>query len=218
MELVKATCVYFVGVVKEPETATCSRALQALRSVRQHFTKDSKQEQKNNFAPYSIKKLSQKKKGRKGPLRACTFKMVCLSSPQDDRVPCTAASKEVLIEAGLGAKSVTIPDSSCSREEFWKVITSAYPKLLGCGGFEFLRCVPNSRELDMVSQNASQSPKLLKAIVGNGRVFIRPLQKDLSLDRVPSQSSFACVSVINVAWLSLVALLMLVNEGEMLVL
>ena len=115
--------------------------------------------------------------------------MVCLSSPGDNRVPLTAALKEALIEAGLGAKNIVIPDVSCSRDEFWEIIISNYPKLLGCGGFELLRCVANSRQLELISCNASQSPKLLKAIIGNGRVFIRPIQKDLDLDPIVDKSS-----------------------------
>ena len=129
-----------------------------------------------------------KKKERQ---RACAFKMFCLGSTQDDKVPCTAAAKELLLEAGLGSKSVTVPDVSCSRTEFWDCIISAYPKLAGCGGFELLRCMANSRDLEVLSQNISQSAKLLKTVVGNGRVFIRTLQKDLDLKPVLPESSLA---------------------------
>ena len=44
--------------------------------------------------------------------------MVCLSSPQDDRVPCSAAQKEIQLEAGLGSKTVHVTDISCSKDEF----------------------------------------------------------------------------------------------------
>ena len=120
--------------------------------------------------------------------------MVCLSSPQDDRVPSTASQKELLMEAGPGAKTVHVPDVLIKKKEFWDLITSSYLKLSGCGGFELLRCIAGSRVLETVSCNIAQSPKLLKAIIGNGRVFIRPLQKDLDLEPAESDSSSSCVS------------------------
>lgn len=120
--------------------------------------------------------------------------MVCLSSPQDDRIPCTAARKEILIEAGLGEKTIQVPDILCTREEFWDIITAAFPKLLGCGGFEFLRCIASSRELESISRNAAQSPKVLKAIIGNGKVYIRPLQKELDLKPLTEESTTPAVS------------------------
>ena len=165
-----------------------------MRSVRRHITEKGKREQKQNFAPYNIKKAKTSKLKEKEDKRSCSLKMVCLCSPKDDRVPSTAAQKELLMEAGLGAKDVFIPNISCSREEFWDIITSSYPKLLGCGGFELLRCIANSQALEPISLNVSQSPKLLKAIIGNGRIYVRPLQKDLDLEPVESNSLPSCVS------------------------
>ena len=100
-------CNIFAG--NSGTSATCSRALQALQSVRRHFNDEGKREQRSNFAPYAIKQQASKSKAKERP-RSCTFKMVCLSSPHDDRVPSTAATKEILIEAGLGNKTVTVLD------------------------------------------------------------------------------------------------------------
>ena len=162
--------------------------MRALRSVRQHFSVTGRQEQRCNFAPYSTCNNSETYKG-KGKRRAtsCSFKMVSLSSPQDLRVPTVASHKEMLLEAGLGAKTIDIPDINCTKEEFREVITSSYPKLYNCGGFELLLCMTNSRELESISPTVSQSPKLLKAIVGNGKIFVRPLQKELDLDSVEEE-------------------------------
>ena len=72
-----------------------SRALQALRSVRQHFDEQREgnrqvaieNEQRRNFAPYTIKKDGAIGKGKgKGRARSCSFKMFCLSSPLDTHV------------------------------------------------------------------------------------------------------------------------------------
>lgn len=88
-------------------------------------------EQRKNFAPYS-RKGNGTKHGRH---KSCTFKMVCLSGSSDNRVPRDAAMRENLIEAGLGARNVLVPDIDNLKEEFWDIIMSSYPKLKDCGGF-----------------------------------------------------------------------------------
>ena len=100
-----------------------SCALQALRSVRQHF--DDQREgnrkaaienkQRKNFAPYTIKNAGGTGKGKgKGRIHSCSFKMCCLSSPLDTHVPSTVSYKKTLCKAGLGEKTVIVPDASCS--------------------------------------------------------------------------------------------------------
>ena len=108
--------------------------------------------------------------------------MVCLHSKDATRVPLSAAEKELLVEAGLGERKVTIDDTSCSPQGFKAAIIATFPKLEDCGGFELLRCQPHGlKTLEPISAAIVQSPKLLKSVIGNGRVFIRPIQKDLSL-------------------------------------
>jgi len=87
----------------------------------------------------------------------------------------------LLEEAGLGEKSVEL-SMECNHEEFYQLILSTFPKLKNGGGFELLRCAPNSRELLPIGPRVASTPKLLKRRVGNGRVYVRPLQRDLSLE------------------------------------
>ena len=47
-----------------------------------------------------------------------------------------------------------------------------------------MRCIPNTRHLEPISSTVSQQPKLLKSVVANGRIYIRPIQKDLDLSPV----------------------------------
>ena len=109
--------------------------------------------------------------------------MVCLSSKQASRVPCSVAEREALAESGLGEKKVCIPDiASCTWEEYKGILVSVFPKLDGCGGFDLLRCTPNTKALEPISATVAQSLKLLKGVVGGGRIFIRPIQQNLSLD------------------------------------
>ena len=132
-------------------------------------------EQKRNFSPYS--KLTVRGKGQ-----PWTLKVFCLSSKDATRVPCSFAEREVLVQAGLGEKKATVPDINCSTQEFQSVLTSVFPKLEHSGGFDLLRCIPNTKDLEVINTVVAQSPKLLKSVVGSGRVFIRPIQRSLSMD------------------------------------
>ena len=175
---------------QEAGSLPCSRALQALRSVRGRLSGDSRREQWSNFAPYSFKAAAGKKgKGKKVRLQSGSLKMVCLSGTGDCRVPSSIRAKETLLEAGLGEKKVIVPDVSCSKEDFRSTIVSAFPKLEECGGFELLRCVANTKNLDVISTDIAQSPKLLRSIIECGRVFIRPIQKSLDLTPIEVKPS-----------------------------
>ena len=163
-------------------TPSCSRVLQAVRSVRDRLRTGSSQEydeQRTNFAPYSRRIGSSNAKKAKSSWRG---KFFCLSDKDAVNVPCGAALRESLIEAGLGPKTIFIDDTSCSLEEFKATIVASYPKLDGCGGFELLRCIPNSKSLTVISPAIAHSPKHLRNMIGGGKVYIRPIQKDLSLD------------------------------------
>ncbi len=121
------------------------------------------------------------------------IKIVCLDKTDANKVPCNKYERSLLADVGLGEKTISIPEES-SNDEFKDVVVKAFPKLEGCGGYEFLRCVPNSKSLEVVSQLISLSPKLLRGIIGSGRVFIRPIQQNLCLD--PVSFSEVCILLI----------------------
>eukprot|EP00731_Ephydatia_muelleri_P032653 Em0024g197a len=148
-----------------------------MRVIRGMRTVEVRQEQTSNFAPYSTK--------RKGKLKKCqswSMKLVCLCRQDDDQVPSSASVKETLLQAGLGERSVVLPDIFCTKEEFMQTIMATFPKLKSCGGFEFLRCIPNTKRLEVITPKLAHTPKLLRSIIGSGRVFIRPIQSNLSLE------------------------------------
>ena len=97
-------------------------------------------------------------------------------------MPFGIAEREVLVQAGLGEKKIVVPDITCSAQEFCNALISTFPKLDKCGGFDLLRCISNTKELEVISVMVAQSPKLLKSVVGSERVYIRPIQQDLSVD------------------------------------
>ena len=103
-----------------------------------------------NFAPYSFSAKSKKRRGgalpslvpKRGKKRVSwTQKFICLASKDMRRVPGSIGEKEELIEAGLGEKSVFIPDVECSAQEFKETLITEFPKLADAGGFELMRCI-----------------------------------------------------------------------------
>ncbi len=119
--------------------------------------------------------------------QSCTHKFVCLSSTNADRVPTSKLGRLVLEQAGLGEKSITVPNINCHQEHFRCLILTAFPKLKGGGGFELLRCKPHSRDLVLIGHRITNCPKLWKRQVVNGKVYVRPIQRDLNLDVVSSE-------------------------------
>lgn len=119
---------------------------------------------------------------RKQPPASWTHKFVCLSSTWADRVPTSQSDRLALEEAGLGERLVTVPDIDCSAQVLRRILLDAFPKLEGGGGFDLLRCKPQSRDLLIIGPRIASSPRSLKRHVGNGKVYVRPIQRDLSLE------------------------------------
>ena len=159
-------------------------AARALRSVR------SQAEQRLNFAPY------QRRAGKASSTKPVQFTFFCLLNREADRVPTTKVMKLMLLDAGAGEKSVTM-SPSLNAKELRDEIISSYPLLAEGGGFELLRCIQNSRELQVIPYNFTTTPRYLKAYVGGGKVYIRPLQKDLS--SAPVATAVADVSDVTVS-------------------
>lgn len=157
----------------------CNRALLAIRSAQRNITTNRiRSEQRRNFAPYSTTSATRSSKSK---VKSWNIKMFCLSDCSQCRVPCKMEAKVTLLEAGLGDKVVHIPNIKCSREEFRQKIFQTFPKLDGCGGFELMRCIANSKNLEVIPSNVSHSPSLLKSVIGNSKVYLRPIQDDLDI-------------------------------------
>ena len=57
--------------------------------------------------------------------------------------------------------------------------TIGFPQLKSCGGFELLQCVPNCKILESIE--CAMAVKTLKTSVGQGKIYIRPIQRSLSV-------------------------------------
>lgn len=105
---------------------------------------------------------------------------VCLAYRNQDRSPTTNFDKDELFQAGLGEKEIIFPSLDIDAAVFKELLLEAFPKLKDGGGYQLLKGLPNSRNLEVLSLAVHTSPSLLKR-VGNSRTYIRPIQKDLDL-------------------------------------
>ena len=88
--------------------------------------------------------------------------------------------KDELKEAGLGEQRVNT-GLRASAGQLHEKLLSVFPKLDGAGGYELLRCLPNSRSLaKLQTPQGGHTPESLKRDVGQARIYIRPLQRDLN--------------------------------------
>lgn len=157
----------------------CSTALSSLRGVRE--------EQHQRSSPLFRKKEPVSPAG-------WSQRFVCLHRTDAEQVPCKSSERLMLEEAGLREK-VLVVNMNFTPEEFRQLLLDAFPKLAGGGGFELLRCKPKSKELILISCRVSSSPKLVKKRVGNGKVYVRPIQRELSLDAISDDDEEEGVSV-----------------------
>ena len=149
----------------------CTRAVSSLRSVRSQIMQgpNARVEQSLNFSPYHRKT---------NPKATVTVKFFCLANMEENRVPTTTMERMLLKDANLGYKEITM-SSLASTKEMKESLIEHYPELALGGGFEFLKCTANSRDLECIPSYCLVSPKHLKAYIGNGHVYIRPLQRNL---------------------------------------
>ena len=64
---------------------------------------------------------------------------------------------------------------------------AGYPKIKNCGSFELLQGIPNCKVLEHI--DAVMSAKNLKTAAGQGKIYIRPIQRSLSVIPLKSEAS-----------------------------
>ena len=108
-------------------------------------------------------------------------KFFCLASKDALQVPMARAQKLALTSSGLGEKQLSISFNS-SAEELHQALLNLFPPLRSCGGYDLLRCGQGSRMLIAIPGSATgYTPASLAAVVGQSRIYIRPLQSDIAL-------------------------------------
>ena len=75
-------------------------------------------------------------------------------------------------------------------------LTPGYSQLQNCGGFQLMKCVPICEVLEPLE--CQISAKNLKAAAGQGKIYIRPIQRSLSVLPLKSEASPCSTSAIKV--------------------
>ena len=156
------------------------RALLALKKVRRGMKADQSIQKRKMKSEMSTL-FPHKKKLKLDKCVVWKHKFFCLAYTGQDRVPTTDADKEELFQAGLGEREIEFQSLDMTQEEFKELIVASFPRLTEGGGFQLLKCIPNSRTLEVLSMAVHGSPRLLKQRVGKSRTYIRPIQQDLDL-------------------------------------
>ncbi len=73
-----------------------------------------------------------------------SHKFVCLDQRGQDTIPTTDTEKDALFEAGLGEKSITVPNIDCDYVVFRRLLVEHFPKLEDSGKFLFAKCRANT--------------------------------------------------------------------------
>ena len=108
--------------------------------------------------------------------------------------PPSSQEKAELMQAGLGLRSLSLTDST-DPDVFMREIMEAYPKLQNVGGFDLLRT--GSKRHNMLEvlliPSTGHSASFVRSLVGQAKVYIRPIQQDIGLE---AQEDSGTVSVI----------------------
>ena len=105
----------------------------------------------------------------------------CVPSCSTNTAPRKGSERQLIISAGLWEKLVTFPNIDCPPEEYRDHLLETFPKLKDARDYELMRCIPNSNQLECLPPLALHSLRNTQECVGKSKVYIRPIQKDLSL-------------------------------------
>lgn len=120
---------------------------------------------------------------------------ICLARTNQKRTPSVHEIAR-LVGAGLGKKHVSVlecGDSSDLHDE----LLNRFPALIQAGGYELLRVSACGRrdELELIPAPVQgHTPSYLKEVTKQAKIYIRPLQQDLSLS--PLNSDLELVSLL----------------------
>ena len=101
-----------------------------------------------------------------------THKFLCLPSCSTNTAPRKGRERQLLISAGLWEKLVKFPNMDCHPEEYRDHLLETFPKLKDAGGFELMRCIPNSKQLECLPPLALHSLRNTQECVGKSKAYI----------------------------------------------
>ena len=103
-------------------------------------------------------------------------KFICLASTEAEKVPTTSFTRESLFLNGLGEKKIFVPNI----DEFHDVIYELFISCERVEVFELLRCLPSSRELEVIPFPVCHSPRSVRSSIVTAQIYLtEPIQNDL---------------------------------------
>lgn len=127
------------------------------------------------------RKAAPSSQGKRKKLPTWTHTFVCLTSASQDTLPDGQERAELQI-AGLGEKRISL-SAYADAQDIYHELTFQFPKLSNSGGFELLWVSEGGKQLDVIASPANgYTVSYLRVVIHHAKIFIRPLQKDLSLE------------------------------------
>jgi len=116
------------------------------------------------------------------PRNTWTRSFVCLAK-KDSRSAPSSSERIALSAAELGEKNIVFHKCGNSTHVHEK-ITEAFPALASAGGYEILRIADDKSKnlMEIPMSGSGYSVSYLKGTLGQAKAYIRPIQKDLSLE------------------------------------
>ena len=134
----------------------------------------------NNMPQRKVATNHAKGPKRRKSVKEISIRFFCLASTTQQDVP-NNDEKQQLLVGGLGEKKITLQADSTSSDVA-SALKETYPKLTDSGGYEFMYAKASSRQLSIIDEGENgYTIEFLKRFVGQGRVYIRPIQCDLDL-------------------------------------
>lgn len=135
------------------------------------------QEHRRLFSYKGKRPISQKRSRKKGP-QTWKKECVCLRDRQQNWRP-SSEEKIELARMGLGLRDVVFRGDG-DAEHIHQTLLGTFPILAECGGYSLLRLGENSHT--MVEIDGPLSVSYLKDILNHAKLYVRPLQKDITED------------------------------------
>ena len=137
--------------------------------------------------------VGRKSKGRrKGPL-VWKKECVCLRNSNQTWKP-TSEEKIDLARVGLGFTEVVFHCDG-DADHIHRAILETFPVLESCGGYTLMRLAENSHTMvEIEGPDSGMTVAYLKDVVNTAKLYIRPLQKDITDAEMKQFSDSAVVS------------------------
>lgn len=117
-----------------------------------------------------------------------SHKFFCVADMSATHVPSSKSARDALASIGLGEKLLSL-HCNAGADELHSLLLDNYPQLHSTGGYTILRCMGKSKLLkELDPPPGGHTPTSISAMVGQSKVYIRPLQCSIPLTAQQSRS------------------------------